>query len=237
MTACLALVCGVTVLQILRPPKPLLLYNPSNSAPIGWYRLEPVDILKRGDRVAAFAPEGATKLADARGYVPSHVPLIKTVWAIPGETVCRFDGLVQVHGRPDLKTDMHDRMGRSMPEWKGCVTLKTNEVFLVSKDVQTSWDSRYFGPVSTGNILGRVRFLGPRSGDQGGARGHSEAAGLQGKIKEGRAPLGLTPCLHISFRGAPLETGGTPNVCKYGANAAQRGSTPHSQRPALSREP
>lgn len=199
--------------------------------------MEPIGELKRDDKVAGFALKAATKLADLRDYVPSHVPLIKTVWAVLGERVCRFDGLVKVQGRPDLMINKHDRLGRLMPQWHGCLRLSSDEVFLVSNDVQTSWDSRYFGPVPLKNILGRVRFLGERSEAQGGARGQSEAAGLQGKIKEGRAPMGLTPCLHISFGGAPLETGSTPNTRKYGPYAAQTGSTPSPQSPGLSRDP
>lgn len=47
-----------------------------------------------------------------------------------------------------------------MPVKSGCVVLKADEYFLISPDVQAGFDSRYFGPVSIENILGRVTFVG-----------------------------------------------------------------------------
>ena len=47
--------------QIIFPPKPVLLYNPSESAAVGWYRVRP--------------NEWARILADERGYLPYDYPL------------------------------------------------------------------------------------------------------------------------------------------------------------------
>ena len=38
------------------------------------------------------------------------------------------------------------------------------EVFLISNDVQTSFDGRYFGPVKRENLLGRIEYLGKFKG-------------------------------------------------------------------------
>lgn len=54
-----------------------------------------------------------------------------------------------------------------MPIWKGCIVLRSDEIFLVSTDVQTSFDSRYFGPVPLKNVLGTVEFVGPKSDEAG----------------------------------------------------------------------
>lgn len=48
-----------------------------------------------------------------------------------------------------------------MPVWTGRMTFETGTVFLLSNDVQASWDSRYFGPVPRENIIGQVTYLGP----------------------------------------------------------------------------
>jgi len=152
--------CGATLLQILRPPLPKLIYSPSPSAPIGWYRLEAKRVVSRGDLVAAYAPDEARKLADQRRYLPYTVPLIKTVWAVGGEEICHKTGRVLVAGRPSLVVLTHDSLGRDLPSKEGCYTLSKDEVFLVSTHVQTSFDSRYFGPASVSSVLGPVKYLG-----------------------------------------------------------------------------
>ena len=104
-----ALIAGVMTLavigtagQIIFPPKPVLLYNPSYSAKVGWYRLRPDEPIALGTQVAAFAPEWARRLADERGYLPYNYPLIKTVWAVHGDEVCYNTQSVSVPKRPDI---------------------------------------------------------------------------------------------------------------------------------------
>ncbi|MCF6221822.1 MAG: hypothetical protein L3J65_11985 [Robiginitomaculum sp.] len=79
--ACATLLVVATTTEIKFPPKPVLLYNPSASAPVGWYRLRTKSPLKIGDQVAAYAPDWARKLADDRQYLPYDYPIIKTIWA------------------------------------------------------------------------------------------------------------------------------------------------------------
>jgi conjugative transfer signal peptidase TraF len=190
--------CAASFWQIISPPTPKLIYNKTISAPIGWYAVESKRPLKRDDLVAAFAPAEARKLADDRGYLPEFVPLIKTVWATEGERVCH-DGLsVRVPNRPDISVIGQDGLGRAMPVISGCYTLNADEVFLVSTDVQTSWDSRYFGVVSEDLIVGPVRFLGKELA--GSARaGHGFWRGGQDKRRE--ASLGAIPLSAHHFWG------------------------------------
>jgi len=150
----------VSVRQIIVPPEPRLLYNPSQSAAVGWYRVQPDLPIMRGSQVAAYAPEWARRLADKRGYLPYDYPLIKTVWAVEGEEVCYHNQSVSVPKRPDIPLLGQDVLGRVMPQRSGCIVLKSDEYLLISPDVQNGFDSRYFGPVSNGNIIGRVKFIG-----------------------------------------------------------------------------
>lgn len=148
-----------TAKQIIFPPKPVLLYNPSPSAPLGWYRLRPEEPVILDAQVAAYAPEWARRLADERGYLPYDFPLIKTVWAVYGDKVCYNKKSVSVPKRPDIPLLGQDVLGRDMPQKSGCIVLKSDEYLLVSPDVQTGFDSRYFGPVRSENILGVVQYL------------------------------------------------------------------------------
>jgi conjugative transfer signal peptidase TraF len=159
-TLSLAVLCTASLVQIVRPSIPRLLYNPSASAPVGWYKLSPNHSAQRGDLVAALPPKNGAALAFEREYLPPNIPLIKTVWAVSGEEICHESGQVLVQGRPALVVLKQDVLGRSLPSRSGCYRLSKDEVFLVSIDVQTSFDSRYFGPVKRENILGRVKYLG-----------------------------------------------------------------------------
>ena len=159
-----ATLCTASLLQIVRPAVPRLLYNPSPSAPIGWYRLWPNSKVLRGDLVATRLPENGAALVRKRHYLPQDVPLIKTVWAVSGERVCHENGRVLVQGRPPLIVLKHDKLGRALPSRSGCYELSKDEVFLISNDVQTSFDSRYFGPVDREFVLGRVKYLGRMKG-------------------------------------------------------------------------
>ena len=71
-------------------PWPRLVYNPSNSVPVGWYRVEPLlrqpNQLRVGSIVLAHLPAEAAALAAQRGYLPPHVPLLKRVGAVPPQT-------------------------------------------------------------------------------------------------------------------------------------------------------
>jgi len=83
----LTLAVITTTGQILFPPKPVLFYNPSHSAQVGWYKLNRGEPIIAGVQVAAYAPEWARQMADERDYLPYDYPLIKTVWAVHGDEV------------------------------------------------------------------------------------------------------------------------------------------------------
>ncbi len=156
--ATLAIVATAT--EIVFPPKPILLYNPTDSAPIGCYRLYKNIEPKRDMKVAAYAPNWARVLADDRRYLPYDYPLIKTIWAVSGDEVCYHKTRMSVPNRPDIPIQAQDSLGRVMPVKSGCFTLEPGEFIIVSPDVQAGYDSRYFGAVERQNILGMVSYLG-----------------------------------------------------------------------------
>lgn len=230
-------VCVFALLDIFRPATPYVFYNKSESAPVGWYRLSPKERPKRDAIVAAFAPEKARNMAATRDYLPSHVPLIKTVWATAGDRICSSDGVIQAPNRPDIHAEAQDGLGRIMPGWTGCITLSENQFFLVSTYVQNSWDSRYFGPVETDNILGVVEYLGMSAGSAESGNGRARVKGAEGKIKAGSAPLGPFPCLHIFFGSAMRFGGGASFLRDCPRIAGVLGSAPYPEDHWASRKP
>ena len=185
---------------------PILLYNPSESAPLGWYRIEAIDEISRDDLVVANLPTDASKLAAQRGYLPTGIPVIKTVAALDGDMVCEENGLLQINGLPTVQVLAADKAGRPLPSpWKTCRQLREDEVLLLSHRTPDSFDGRYFGVVQRTDIIGRADWMGfagqPRSEVSKGQSGSRSEC----KIKAHGANEGASPCLHIDFYGSIPE--------------------------------
>jgi len=101
-------------------------------------------------------PESVRDLAAERGYLPSTVPLVKRVVALDGDVVCGLDDTVIIDGETVAARLSRDRLGRPLPQWDGCRTLQADELFLLMAAVPDSFDSRYFGPVPTSAVIGRL---------------------------------------------------------------------------------
>lgn len=185
--------------------EPTLLYNPSPSAPTGWYKISSSETYDVGDLVAAWLPKDAEKLAAERRYLPIKTPVIKTIIAAPGDRYCVENGYLIIDEATQFEIFRLDREGRVMPLLPvGCRRLGVGRFLIVSKRIGRSFDSRYFGEIDRSLIIGTAEVIGWAEGhkgrdnlEKGGARG----SGAQGKIKGGCTKPGLTPCLHIDFYG------------------------------------
>ena len=147
-------------------PLPRLIYNPSDSVAVGWYRVDPLEAiagslprplppsLHVGSIVLTTLPTDAATLAAQRGYLPARVPLLKRVGAVAPQTVCVFDALVWIDGVPLASVLPADRLGRPLPSWQQCRQLALGELFLLSVTNPASFDSRYFGPVKASALIG-----------------------------------------------------------------------------------
>ena len=134
-------------------PAPRLLWNASQSAPIGLYRIDAGDAPVVGDLVAISPPADLAAYMARRNYLPRGVPLLKRVAALPGARVCRSGVFVTVDGRAVARALARDRAGRPLPVWLGCRIVQTREIFLINA-APDSLDGRYFGPLPTTGLLG-----------------------------------------------------------------------------------
>ncbi len=143
-------------------PLPRLIYNPSDSVAVGWYRIEPFDLrtaslprpLPVDSIVLVPLPDRAATLAAQRGYLPTLVPLLKRVGAVAPQHVCIVAGQVRIDGVPSAAVLPADRLGRPLPSLQLCRRLEPGELFLLSVTNPASFDSRYFGPVSASAVIG-----------------------------------------------------------------------------------
>ncbi|MBG0810387.1 S26 family signal peptidase [Methylosinus sp. H3A] len=142
--------------QSLVPVTPWLVWNATASTPTGLYALQATGRLRAMQLVAVRPPEPiASFLADG-GFLPKGVLLLKHVLALPGQTVCRAGSVVTID-RVDVGTARdRDHLGRLLPSWSGCRTLRVGEVFLMNPTIQDSLDGRYFGPFPAPSIVARA---------------------------------------------------------------------------------
>lgn len=149
---------GVTAICITLtvPVRPLLVWNATASAPIGLYLREAETTRKRGDLVLIRPAPIVAAFSARRGYLPLHVPLIKRIVGLEGDVVCAKGSSVFLNGHLLTRREKSDGRGRVLPQWSGCITLGRTDVFVAMKDVKDSFDGRYFGPIRTDQIIGKL---------------------------------------------------------------------------------
>ncbi|CCV09111.1 Conjugal transfer protein (modular protein) [Mesorhizobium metallidurans STM 2683] len=140
----------------LTPMATKLIWNASASAPIGFYTIDFDGRFEVTDLVAVDAPEPLAAFLADRGYLPRGVPLLKRILGVSGQIVCRSNLTITVDGVEAGMALERDRAGRDLPVWQGCRRIPAGEVFLMNWQVRDSLDGRYFGLLSTSQIVGRA---------------------------------------------------------------------------------
>lgn len=158
---------AVAVIAVATGPgaAPALVWNVTASVPVGLYRVRPLSRPVAGMLVVAWPPEPLAGFLAERGYLPSGVPLIKPVLALPRQTVCRTGVVITVDGREAGAARDRDRGGRPLPVWEGCRVIGDGEVFLMNADEPASLDGRYFGPLPRSAIVGRAESVFTAAGN------------------------------------------------------------------------
>src|SRR5277367_6699760 len=111
---------SLIVVALTSRPSPKIIYNPSSSAPRGWYMVKSPAELSRGDFALVKLPAPIARFADQRGYLPMTVPLLKRVGAVAGDRVCEHRGLVHINGVPTAQSLEQDWAGRLLVSWSDC---------------------------------------------------------------------------------------------------------------------
>jgi conjugative transfer signal peptidase TraF len=133
-------------------PVPLVIWNASESVPIGWYYV--VKRQPKIDEIAVIKPtDWVQSYASSRGYLPQDVWLLKPIYAVHPSIICRFGSHVFVNGRHVAKAKIKDKMHRGLPVWNGCKALSSTQYFVLGRH-RDSFDSRYFGPVEKRQVVG-----------------------------------------------------------------------------------
>jgi conjugative transfer signal peptidase TraF len=164
---CAAIVLGLLALGnvlFLAAQAAGLRINMTASMPQGIYLIRQAGSVapQRGSLVVICPSANVLAVAIPRQYLqpgpcPGNVePLLKKVAAVPGDTVTVSDAGVVVNGQP-LPNSLRiarDCQGRSLPRIaSGRYTLAQGSLWLYAP-MTRSYDSRYFGPQPSANVVG-----------------------------------------------------------------------------------
>ncbi len=158
----LAALCAPALMPMSEHGRVFVVYNPTDSVPRGWYHIGNVDsaaALHVGSIVLARLPVDVAAFAGQRGYLPSGVPILKRIGAIPPQSVCVREQTVLIDGAVAATARTNDGARRPLQAWLHCRPLASGELFLLSDTDPASFDSRYFGPISVFTVLGIARPL------------------------------------------------------------------------------
>lgn len=136
----------------------IIIFNGSRSMPIGLYLRQADADIGVGSVVTARAASVSPEYAAARAFIDPNDRFIKRVAAAAGDEVCAEGQEVRINGRAAATRAFQDSAGRTLPRWRGCVTLAEDEFFLLGESPD-SFDSRYWGPIERQDIEGVWRPL------------------------------------------------------------------------------
>lgn len=102
--------------------------------------------IQRGEVIVFYPPTSVSK-----------TPFIKRVIGLPGDRVSISGGQVSVNGTPIAETYLTPGTTTlAVHDGYDSLTVPAGSVFVLGDDRSESWDSRYFGPIADGSIVGRA---------------------------------------------------------------------------------
>lgn len=158
LSVVLAALAGATLIVAggVAKPRPVVIWNGSESVPIGLYALRPVERWFVTELVVLRPEPALAAFLDRAGYLPDGLPMLKRILALPGQTVCRNGLVITVDDVEVGAAQRRDSHGRSLPDWQGCTIIGNGQLFLMNWQSETSLDGRYFGLVAKSSVIGRA---------------------------------------------------------------------------------
>lgn len=150
---CVALsvsVLGVSSLFVSVTPR--LVWNRTESAPRGLYWVKDAPV-SEGDWVVLSPESEPVRWIAGHGFIGRGWPVIKQVWAVEGDEICRDNLIIRVNRAVVAEAKNQTSAGLNLPSWQSCQTLGADEIFLLGRH-ENSLDGRYFGPVHKRDVDG-----------------------------------------------------------------------------------
>ena len=151
-----ALAAVASLVSTIGGATPRYIWNASNSVPIGLYRVAPAGKFTVTELVAVQPPDPLAAFLDLNDYLPSGLPMLKRIAALPGQVVCRIGLTITVDSLEMGQARARDHRNRPLPAWQGCRIIGEGDVFVMNWQSEDSLDSRYFGSLPASAVIGRV---------------------------------------------------------------------------------
>ena len=132
---------------------PLLVINLTDSLPHGFY-LVYSKAPKQGEIAAFYLPKHVTRQYRDRTWLIPNALFLKPVAFLPGTRLCWKAHRILANDRKIATLKDFDARGLPLRHPRGCLTLKYNEIFVISTFSKNSFDSRYFGPIQRSSVIG-----------------------------------------------------------------------------------
>lgn len=139
------------------------------SMPRGIYLLLAPRTPDRGVISAVCLPPDLACFGRDRGYLGGFgpcpcfsKPVVKTVLGLPGDQIDLDERGLAINGVPIPNSAplIRDSAGRSLPRIPdGTYRVPASYLWLFGGSDRRSWDSRYYGPVPSANVLGSLKPL------------------------------------------------------------------------------
>lgn len=156
--AVLTVMALAVVLAQLFPKR--LVINRTGSVPLGLYWLSKDSPIERGRIVTFPIPPEVRDFVLERRLVPKggfFETFSKPVAALAGDRVCIRDSALWINDAQFAPVPGTDSAGRSLPTYAICRALQEGEVFVATS--VHSFDSRYYGPIRSSDIVGTLSPL------------------------------------------------------------------------------
>jgi conjugative transfer signal peptidase TraF len=133
--------------------------------PLGLYQEAPAHI-ERGETALICLPEEIARVGRQRRYLPlgdcpeGVSPILKEIAAVAGDEIKLQEEFLAVNGKVVDRTSLRsfDSLGRPLAHVQlGRRLVADGEVWVLGIDRRQSWDSRYFGAVPVGAIVGSAK--------------------------------------------------------------------------------
>lgn len=134
-------------------------YAVTKSMPNGFYLLLPPKNLHRYDIVEFQPPSSALIFLHHHNLIPKNGRLIKYVFALPHDNICRKNNGIWVNNKEIGRIFLETTAGVRLPQYNFCGKLGDGQYFLLSNKVPNSFDSRYFGPIMEHDIISKATPL------------------------------------------------------------------------------
>lgn len=131
-------------------------YSATTSMPRGFYLVVPIKKIMRYDIVEFTPPKVILDFVRNLHWIPESGLVIKYVFGMPGDDVCVHDEAIWINGNKIGRVYRTYAFEKLLPQTKICGKLENDQYLLLSTKRERSFDGRYFGAISSRNILGRA---------------------------------------------------------------------------------